>query len=156
MPQPVEAARRTASWPEGRFLTADDVPAHLDRPGGALLDARAAARYERGDPALDPRPGHIPGARSAPWTGNVDPNTGRFLTADELAARYAELGVGRETPVAAYCGSGVTACHDLLALTIAGVTDTALYTGSWSQWGADESRPTEEGPDTGSSAVRGG
>jgi thiosulfate/3-mercaptopyruvate sulfurtransferase len=156
VPRPVEVARRPASWPEGRFLTADEVPTHLDRSGAVLLDARAAARYEHGDPAIDPRPGHIPGARSAPWSANVDPTTGRFLPAHELAARYASLGVGDDTPVAAYCGSGVTACHDLLALTIAGVTDTALYTGSWSQWGADESRPAEEGPDKGASTVREG
>jgi thiosulfate/3-mercaptopyruvate sulfurtransferase len=100
-------------------------------------------------PAIDPRPGHIPGARSAPWMGNIDPATGRFLPPEALAARFAAVGVDADTAVAAYCGSGVTACHDLLALTLAGVTDTALYTGSWSEWAADESRPTEEGPDRG-------
>jgi thiosulfate/3-mercaptopyruvate sulfurtransferase len=147
VPQPSEVTRRPAAWPAGRFLDADDVSPHLGRVGAVLLDARATARYEQGDAAIDPRPGHIPGARSAPWSGNIDPATGRFLPADQLAARFAALGVATTTPVAAYCGSGVTACHDLLALTIAGVTDTALYTGSWSQWGADESRPAEVGPD---------
>lgn len=147
VPRPVEVPRRAASWPAGRFLAADDVAPHLEQAGAVLLDARATARYEHGDAAIDPRPGHIPGARSAPWTGNIDPTTGRFLPADQLAARFAALGVSVATPVAAYCGSGVTACHDLLALTIAGVTGTALYTGSWSQWGADESRPAEIGPD---------
>ena len=119
---------------------------HVGERGAVLLDARAAARFEHGDPTIDPRPGHIPGARNAPWTHNVDPATGRFLPADQLAARYGSLGAGPGTSVAAYCGSGVTACHDLLALTLAGISDTALYTGSWSQWGADQTRPAEEGP----------
>jgi thiosulfate/3-mercaptopyruvate sulfurtransferase len=146
VPRASPVARQPVSWPEGRFIAVDDVEPHVERPGAVLLDARAAPRYEHGDPAIDPRPGHIPGARNAPWTRNVDPATGRFLPADALAARFAAIGVEPRTPVAAYCGSGVTACHDLLALTLAGVNDTTLYTGSWSQWGADESRPTEEGP----------
>ena len=147
VPEPHPVSRPPVAWPGGRFLEADNDAPHLDRPGAVLLDARAAPRYAHGDPAIDPRPGHIPGARSAPWSGNLDPATGRFLPADQLAARFAAVGVDPGTPVAAYCGSGVTACHDLLALTLAGVADTALYTGSWSQWGADESRPTAEGPD---------
>jgi thiosulfate/3-mercaptopyruvate sulfurtransferase len=144
----VDAVERPpATWPTGRFLNIDDVLAHLDRPGAVLLDARAASRYAHGDPTIDPRGGHIPGARSAPWMGNLDMASGRLLPADQLRARFAAFGIGDGTRVAAYCGSGVTACHDLLALAIAGVDDTALYTGSWSQWGADESRPTEQGPD---------
>jgi thiosulfate/3-mercaptopyruvate sulfurtransferase len=145
---PVSTVERPpASWPQDRFLAADDVLPHVGRAGAVLLDARAAARYEHGDATLDPRPGHIPGARSAPWMGNIDPATGRFVPPDVLAARFAAVGVDQHTSVAVYCGSGVTACHDLLALTLAGIADLALYTGSWSQWGADHSRPTEEGPD---------
>jgi thiosulfate/3-mercaptopyruvate sulfurtransferase len=106
-----------------------------------VLDARTAERYAHGDPAIDPRPGHIPGALSAPWGGNLD-QTGRFLDAAALRARFAAADGRRAV---AYCGSGVTACHDLLALELAGHTDTALYPGSWSQWGADPSRPAETG-----------
>ena len=99
------------------------------------------------DPAIDPRPGHIPSARSAPWADNIDPDTGRVLTAGDLRRRYDDLGASDARTIVAYCGSGVTACRDLLALTIAGFGDRiALYPGSWSQWGADKTRPTETGP----------
>jgi thiosulfate/3-mercaptopyruvate sulfurtransferase len=118
-------------WPQDRFVEADGVASF----GGAVYDARTAQRYAAGDPAIDPRPGHIPGAISAPWADNLDA-TGRFRPAAELRARY-------RAPAITYCGSGVTSCHDLLAMHLAGIDDTALYTGSWSQWGADVARPTE-------------
>jgi thiosulfate/3-mercaptopyruvate sulfurtransferase len=130
--------RNVRPWPAGRFHDADAVQVAV-----SVLDARTGERYAHGDPAIDPRPGHIPGARSAPWAGNLDPATGRFLDAAALRERFAALGVSGS--VVAYCGSGVTACHDLLALEVAGITDTALYPGSWSQWGADASRPAETG-----------
>jgi thiosulfate/3-mercaptopyruvate sulfurtransferase len=115
-----------------------------------VLDARTAARYAQGDPAIDPRPGHIPAARSAPWADNVDPETGRVRAAEELRRRFAALGATDADAIVAYCGSGVTACHNMLALTIAGFGDRiALYPGSWSQWGADDDRPAETGPDDG-------
>jgi thiosulfate/3-mercaptopyruvate sulfurtransferase len=108
-----------------------------------VLDARAPGYYsgELGSPK-DPRNGHIPGARSAPWEANLTGN-GRFGTSADLAARYAGLGVGPDSPVIAYCGSGVTACHDLLVLESLGVHDTALYPGSWSAWSADVTREVE-------------
>src|SRR4029078_1762541 len=107
-----------------------------------VLDARNAARYAQGDPAIDPRPGHIPAARSAPWTDNIDPDTGRVRVAEELTQRFAALGATDAQAIVAYCGSGVTACHNMLALTIAGFGDLlALYAGSWAHWGADEARP---------------
>lgn len=126
--------REPRPWPSDRFVDADEV-ATTD---ATVLDARTAQRYAHGDPAVDPRPGHVPGAVSAPWQQNLDAD-GRFRSAADLAARY-EPGA-----YVAYCGSGVTACHDLLALTIAGRDELALYPGSWSQWGADESRPAEVG-----------
>ncbi|MDQ6851095.1 MAG: sulfurtransferase [Actinomycetota bacterium] len=129
--------RPARPWPAHRFADADAVAATQ----GVVLDARAANRFAHGDPAIDSRPGHVPGARSFPWTENLDPN-GRLLAPDLLAERFAGIGDG---PVLAYCGSGVTACHDLLALAVAGREDTVLYPGSWSQWGADESRPIETG-----------
>jgi thiosulfate/3-mercaptopyruvate sulfurtransferase len=142
---PVPVHRRAQPWPPDRFRGADELA------GAALLDARTAERFAAGDPAVDPRPGHIPGARSAPWADNLDP-TGRFLDPAALRARYADVLDG---PVVAYCGSGVTACHDLLALRRAGVRDLALYAGSWSQWGADPARPAETGPAEPSPARRG-
>jgi thiosulfate/3-mercaptopyruvate sulfurtransferase len=138
--EPAVAAvtRAPRPWPADRFVTADGLLAD----GRLVYDARTAERYAHGDPAIDPRPGHVPGALSAPWEGNLDAN-GRFRSATELRARFAAVD-GRGA--IAYCGSGVTACHDLLAMTLAGIESTALYPGSWSQWGADESRPVETGP----------
>jgi thiosulfate/3-mercaptopyruvate sulfurtransferase len=137
--------RGARAWPPERFASADDVAVF----SGSLLDARTAARYAQGDPAIDPRPGHIPGARNMPWAGNLDETSGRFLGPAALRERYEWVGggasVGRNRSVIAYCGSGVTACHTLLALEVAGITDSALYAGAFSQWGADESRPTEIG-----------
>jgi thiosulfate/3-mercaptopyruvate sulfurtransferase len=113
---------------------------------GVLLDARARERYRGETEPIDPVAGHIPGAISAPTTGNVAPD-GRFLPAAGLRARFAVLGAvpdGPGRPVAAYCGSGVTAAHEVLALEIAGVT-AALYAGSWSNWVADPARPIATG-----------
>jgi thiosulfate/3-mercaptopyruvate sulfurtransferase len=132
-PEPIE--RRPQPWPHDAFVTADDVAV----TAAHVLDARTAERYARGDAAVDPRPGHIPGAVSAPWAENLDGN-GHFHSRDELRVQFAGLLDG---PIVAYCGSGVTACHDLLALHEAGARELALYPGSWSQWGADPSRPTE-------------
>jgi thiosulfate/3-mercaptopyruvate sulfurtransferase len=132
----VGPVRRPARpWPAERFLTADAVAA----TGAVVYDARTAERFAQGDPAIDPRPGHIPGARSAPWAGNLAAD-GRFRSPAELRDRFAEA-AGRGA--VAYCGSGVTSCHDLLAMELAGIGNTALYTGSWSQWGADPARPAE-------------
>jgi thiosulfate/3-mercaptopyruvate sulfurtransferase len=130
---PVERLPRP--WPADRFRTADELA------GAHVLDARTAERYADGDPAIDPRPGHIPGALSRPWAENLD-SSGRFRPVAQLRRHYAEVVDG---PVVAYCGSGVTACHDLLALTVTGASDLALYPGSFSQWGADPSRPVERG-----------
>lgn len=110
---------------------------------GVLLDARAPERYRGEVEPVDPRAGHIPGALSAPTSRNLGED-GRFLPADELRRRYAELGVEAGRPVAVYCGSGVTAAHDVAALAIAGI-DAALYPGSFSQWSRDASRPVATG-----------
>ena len=138
-------ARFTArAWPADRIVDADAVDALRSRDDALVLDARTAARFADGDPAIDPRPGHIPGARSAPWAGNIDAATGRVCATGELRARFDDLGASDARTIVAYCGSGVTACHDLLALTIAGFGDRlALYPGSWSQWAADDARPSE-------------
>ena len=114
-------------------------------PAAEVLDARAAERFRGETEPIDAVAGHIPGARSAPFSGNLDPATGRFLPADELRARYAELGVGDAREVVAYCGSGVTSCHDLVALRLAGFDRARLYVGSWSEWITDRSRPVATG-----------
>jgi thiosulfate/3-mercaptopyruvate sulfurtransferase len=117
----------------------------LPGDGGVLLDARAEPRYRGEVEPVDPVAGHIPGARSAPTSGNVGQD-GRFLAPERLRERFAALGVEAGRPIAAYCGSGVTASQELLALEIAGLP-AALYPGSWSEWVADLGRPIATGPD---------
>jgi thiosulfate/3-mercaptopyruvate sulfurtransferase len=115
---------------------------------GVLLDARAAERYRGQANAIDPKFGHIPGARSAPTTDNLAPD-GRFRSPAQLRARFAALGVTPGTPVGVYCGSGVTAAHELAALALAGIEDVALYPGSWSQWATLPDRPVATGDQPG-------
>ena len=111
---------------------------------GLLLDARAGERYRGETEPIDPVAGHIPGAVSAPTSENVTAG-GSFRPAADLRARFAALGATPDRPVAAYCGSGVTAAHEVLALTLAGVP-AALYAGSWSDWITDPARPVATGP----------
>ena len=107
---------------------------------GLLLDARAGERYRGEQEPIDPVAGHIPGAVSAPTAGNVNPD-GTFRSTAELTARFTALGAG---PVGAYCGSGVTAAQEVLALALAGIP-AALYVGSWSNWITDPARPIATG-----------
>ena len=106
---------------------------------GLLLDARAAERYRGESEPVDPRAGHIPGAVSAPTGDNLAAD-GTFLPTEELRARFVALGADGGTPVGVYCGSGVTAAHQIVALTLAGI-DATLFPGSWSAWSADPDRP---------------
>lgn len=109
-----------------------------------VLDARAAARYRGEAEPVDPRAGHIPGARHAPYAENLARGPMPvFRPPGELRARYEALGADRQSPVV-YCGSGVTACHDLIALELAGLSGR-LYAGSWSEWSADPSLPVATG-----------
>jgi len=115
---------------------------------GALLDARARERYRGEREPIDPVAGHIPGSLSAPTTANIGPD-GRFLPAAGLRARFATLGAAAGAGlVGAYCGSGVTAAHEVLALELAGIP-ASLYVGSWSNWVADSARPVATGPEPG-------
>lgn len=115
--------------------------------GGVLLDARAAERYRGEIEPVDPRAGHIPGAVSAPTSENLT-DGGRFRPTEELAGRFAGVGADGRAPVGVYCGSGVTAAHEVAALAIAGV-EAALFPGSWSAWSADPDRPVATGADPG-------
>jgi thiosulfate/3-mercaptopyruvate sulfurtransferase len=122
-------------------LTADDT-ASLPL-SGVLLDARAGERYRGETEPIDPRAGHIPGAISAPTSDNLD-DAGHFLDAATLRERYEALGVSVDRAVGVYCGSGITAAHDALALTIAGFRP-ALFPGSWSAWANQPERPVATG-----------
>jgi len=119
------------------------VQAHLDA-GGMLLDARAAERFRGDVEPIDRVAGHVPGARNRPYALSM--RDGRFRPARELADEFAQVLQGRDPrEVVAMCGSGVTACHLLLALEHAGVEGARLYTGSWSGWIQDPSRPIAHG-----------
>ncbi|HET7431572.1 MAG TPA: sulfurtransferase [Nocardioides sp.] len=128
----------------GHLPVVDDEGAAAVAATGVLVDVRAAERFRGETEPIDPVAGHVPGAVNAPLTGNTD-DTGRFLADDDLRRRFAALGVGGGRPVAAYCGSGVTATQTLLALRLAGFDDAALYPGSWSGWITDPARPVATG-----------
>ena len=143
----------------GPVSTAEDTSRRGDftaQPGGmpvvladavltvpVLVDARAGERYRGEVEPIDPVAGHVPGAVNVPTTENVGPD-GRFRPPGELAEVYAAVGATAGTEVAAYCGSGVTAAHDVLAMEVAGVR-AALYPGSWSEWVTDPARPVAAG-----------
>jgi thiosulfate/3-mercaptopyruvate sulfurtransferase len=152
--QPVSTADVTAA--PGDFSAEPGHLPMLDAAGaadvarsGVLIDARAPARYRGETEPADPVAGHIPGALSAPTAENVT-SAGLFRSAAELQARFASLGVepGSGPQAGAYCGSGVTAAHTILALELAGIP-AALYVGSWSGWIADAARPVATGPQPG-------
>ncbi|ODA91364.1 hypothetical protein ATY41_01400 [Leifsonia xyli subsp. xyli] len=123
----------------GALPTLDADGAAAVARDGVLLDARAGGGYRGEVEPVDPRAGHIPGAVSAPTTGNLGPD-GRMLTGTVLAGRFAALGVTLDAPVGVYCGSGVTAAHEALALVAAGLPMPALYPGSFSAWSNDPAR----------------
>lgn len=134
-------------WPADRFATVDEVAAAgadsaTDAP--LVLDARAADRYRGETEPIDPRAGHVPGARNAPWTGNLGPD-GRFAPPTVLRDRFAGLGARDDREIVCYCGSGVSACADLLALERAGFARLRLFVGSWSGWSSDPERPVATG-----------
>lgn len=130
----------------GRMPVLDAAGAARLARDGILLDARAGERYRGETEPVDPVAGHIPGAVSAPTAGNCGPD-GRLLPAAALRARFEALGLTGAAGVqaGAYCGSGVTAAHEILALAVAGIP-AALYAGSWSHWVTDAGRPVATGP----------
>ena len=145
---PATAVIATANYPEraslARIVTAEALHAQLGR--APLLDARAGERFRGEVEPLDNAAGHIPGALNRFFKDNLDPATGRFKTPAQLRAEFAPL-LGTQGAASAVhqCGSGVTACHNLLAMEHAGLAGSALYPGSWSEWSADPSRPVAQG-----------
>ena len=145
------SARHFAGRPDARLLA--DTPeieralraGALERGEYPLIDARGADRFAGQNETLDPVAGHIPGALNHPFTDNLA--DGRFLDAATLRARFLRTLGGRPAERAVcMCGSGVTACHNLLALEIAGLGGARLYAGSWSEWIVDPARPVSRGP----------
>lgn len=114
--------------------------------GTVLIDARVGARYRGETEPIDPRAGHIPGAISAPYSDSVGAD-GRFLSPAQLRERFGRIGIADGGRVVAYCGSGVTATHDLLALEVAGLPGARLYAGSWSDWSSRPELPAAKGPE---------
>jgi thiosulfate/3-mercaptopyruvate sulfurtransferase len=136
----VESGDFTARGPDTSRVLDFEAVGRLE--GVPLLDARAGERYRGEVEPVDPKAGHIPGALSAPWKENLN-SDGRFKSPDALRKRYEELGAGEGA--VAYCGSGVTACHDVLAMEIAGLPNVRLYAGSWSDWSSHDA-PVATGP----------
>ncbi len=130
IPAPESAEFTPRPWPAEALATIDDAAT-----GDFVIDARAPERYRGETEPIDSRPGHIPGALNYPLAGNLGAD-GRFLSPAELRERFA--GVSSAAAVISYCGSGVTACHNLIAMEHAGLGRGRLYPGSWSQWSATD------------------
>lgn len=131
-------------WPADLLAEIDVVAEAGERGTAVLIDARDRARFAGGPDPVDPRSGHIPGARSVPTREHLD-DDGLIASRAQLRATFARAGIEAGTPVISYCGSGVTACHNLLALEHAGLGPARLFPGSWSQWSRDPSRPVATG-----------
>jgi thiosulfate/3-mercaptopyruvate sulfurtransferase len=140
--------RSMRPWPQDLVVDTSEVAAAVHDPDVVLLDARSPDRYRGIHEPVDSRAGHIPGAHNLPWTANVAED-GTFLPAHRLRQRYEEKGVSSARRVIASCGSGVTACHDLLALEVAGFPEGTLYPGSWSAWSATPGLDVAAGSDSG-------
>ncbi|GAA7762158.1 MULTISPECIES: sulfurtransferase [Cupriavidus] len=124
-----------------KTVDADALVANLSQPSLLVVDARAADRFRGENETLDPVGGHIPGAANRFFKDNLTAD-GYFKPADQLRADFGQVFAGKApAQTVMQCGSGVTACHNLLALEVAGLTGAALYPGSWSEWCADPKRP---------------
>ncbi|MEI2416397.1 sulfurtransferase [Orrella sp. JC864] len=143
LPEPEECLLRESLV---RTVQYDTVRANLQTGRLLLIDARAPDRFRGENETLDPVGGHIPGARNRLFRDNLD-SAGRFKTPAELRQAFEALADGHApTELVSQCGSGVTACHNLLALEIAGLSGAALYPGSWSEWCRQPGAPIATGP----------
>ena len=142
---PSPAPRTFTVGSVGPTADAAEVLAALGTGRLTVVDARAAERYRGEVEPMDPVAGHIPGALNRPYALNVG-SDGRFRPAGELRAEFEQLVGGRPpASVVHHCGSGVTGCHNVLAMEVAGLPGTRLYPGSWSEWCADPARPVARG-----------
>jgi thiosulfate/3-mercaptopyruvate sulfurtransferase len=142
---PAPATFTVRPWPADRFADADDTAAFARADDAIVLDARSLDRYRGATEPIDARAGHIPGAANVPWGVNLEPANGRFRAPADLAAHYAQAGARRGRTIVCYCGSGVSACANLLALERAGIDDARLYVASWSGWSSDPERQVATG-----------
>ncbi|MBV6417946.1 MAG: putative thiosulfate sulfurtransferase SseB [Steroidobacteraceae bacterium] len=130
-----------------RSVAVDEVMKQRDAGAIQIVDARGADRFAGENETLDPVAGHVPGAKNRPFTANLGPD-GRFLAVEALRGQWEALLAGRPvSELVSMCGSGVTACHNLLALEHAGLPGARLYAGSWSEWVRDPLRPVATGRD---------
>ena len=137
----LEPKKFKASPRDNWLVTAEDIKADLDNYEVRILDARNSDRFQGINETLDPVAGHIPGAVSAPFVENLDED-GNWKSKSVLRLMYEKLLSGSPAEQAvSYCGSGITACHNILAMYHAGLGDSRLYCGSWSDWIADHKRP---------------
>ena len=139
----VEASQFVATPQHHMLVTAAAVEGQLQNPVYQLVDARAHERFAGEVEPLDEKSGHIPDAVCRPFLENMDEN-GSFLAPEELEKVFADL-LDNSLEIVNYCGSGVTACHNILAMEYAGIRNTRLYPGSWSEWITDEKRPIATG-----------
>jgi thiosulfate/3-mercaptopyruvate sulfurtransferase len=143
--QPAAGTRRVTAVPVGGWVTTSQVEQNLRDRKFVLVDARGARRFAGLEEPIDPVAGHVPGARSFPFERNLDGN-GLFLGPAGLRSRWLAFLRGcRPGDIVHMCGSGVTACHSLLAMEHAGLTGSRLYVGSWSEWVREPGRPVETG-----------
>jgi thiosulfate/3-mercaptopyruvate sulfurtransferase len=126
-----------------RVADKQHVRSRVGQPGVLVLDARDRDRYRGDREPVDARPGHVPGAKNAPWVENT--RDGHMRSRGELRALYEALGAATADEIIVYCGSGVTACHDVLALELAGIDSARIYEGSWSDWARDATLPATKG-----------
>ena len=141
---PVKKPSKFVPVPSETPVSVDSLVAHQGDPDYSLIDARGADRFRGENETIDPVAGHIPGSRSRPFTTNLNKDQ-TFKDRDALRAELTEALGGLEPgQIVHTCGSGVTACNNLLAMEYAGLTGSRLYPGSWSEWSADPSRPIEK------------
>jgi len=145
-PAPTPATFTETPWPAERFATADETAELAGSHRGVVIDARSYERFTGEVTAIDPRPGHVPGALSAPFAAALDPVTKCFRPAHELHQHFSELGVADAAEVVTYCGSGVSTCVNILAIEHAGLAPARIYVASFSGWSSDAARTVETGP----------